>query len=128
MTTPPPARISGLLGGEQHVERLLDPRLVRLDDRDRQRGVDRGVVLDDLLGDVERDVDEHRAGRPDLATRNASRKIQGAVEASLICTAHLVTGVAIATMSTAWNDSLFSWVETACPVMQIIGIESACAV
>jgi hypothetical protein len=34
----------------------------------------------------------------------------------------------MSTMSTAWKASLCSWPRFACPVMQISGIESACAV
>lgn len=67
-------------------------------------------------------------GRPERAIRNASRKIHGSCAASLTCTAHLVTGLAISTMSTAWNASVCSLSDAACPVMQMIGIESACAV
>ena len=48
--------------------------------------------------------------------------------ASLIWTAHLVTGLAISTMSTAWKPSLSSRSVRCWPVMQIIGIESAIAV
>jgi len=39
--------------------------------------------------------------RPERAIRNASRKIHGNCAGSRTCTAHFVTGVAIATMSTA---------------------------
>jgi hypothetical protein len=46
----------------------------------------------------------------------------------LSCTAHFVTGFAISTMSTAWNASWCSLDRSACPVMQIIGMESASAV
>lgn len=60
--------------------------------------------------------------------RNASRKAQGICAGSLICTAHLVTGLVISTMSTAWNASWCSFGETACPVRHTIGMESACAV
>lgn len=41
---------------------------------------------------------------------------------------HLVTGLAIATMSTAWNASWCSFVLAAWPVTHTIGIESAWAV
>jgi hypothetical protein len=67
-------------------------------------------------------------GRPDRAIRNASRNTHGAWAASLSCTAHFVTGLAISTMSTAWNASWCSFARGACPVMQIIGMESASAV
>ncbi len=67
-------------------------------------------------------------GRPDRATRKASRNTQAACAGSLSCTAHLVTGLAISTMSTAWNDSWWSLPFCAWPVMQIIGMESAIAV
>ena len=40
-------------------------------------------------------------------------------------TAHLVTGAAIAAMSTAWKSSLVSRARGAWPVMQRIGTESA---
>jgi hypothetical protein len=67
-------------------------------------------------------------GRPDRAILNASLNSHGACAGSLSCTAHLVTGLAISTMSTAWNASWCSLEVTACPVTQIIGIESASAV
>ncbi len=60
--------------------------------------------------------------------RNASRNTHAACPGSLSCTAHFVTGLAISTMSTAWNDSWCSLLRGACPVMQMIGIESAIAV
>ena len=40
-------------------------------------------------------------------------------------TAHLVTGLAIAEMSTAWKSSLFNRARGAWPVTQRIGMESA---
>ena len=67
-------------------------------------------------------------GRPDRAMRKASRKIHGACSALCTWTAHFVTGLAISTMSTAWNASSCSFVDTAWPVMHRIGTESACAV
>jgi hypothetical protein len=50
------------LGGEQHVQRTLDPGHVRLHPEHRQRRVQGGVPLDLLLLDVQRQVDEHRPG------------------------------------------------------------------
>ena len=67
-------------------------------------------------------------GRPERATRNASRKTHGIWAVSLTCTDHLVTGLAISTMSTAWKASLWSTAVGAWPVMQMMGIESAIAV
>ena len=42
-------------------------------------------------------------------------------------TAHLVTGLAIDSISTAWKSSLYKRALGACPVMHKIGIESALA-
>ena len=67
-------------------------------------------------------------GRPSWAMRKAWRNTHGSCAVSLTCTAHLVTGLAISTMSTAWKASLCRTLVGAWPVMQIIGIESACAV
>jgi hypothetical protein len=67
-------------------------------------------------------------GRPSLAIRNACRNTHGICAVSFTCTAHLVTGLAISTMSTAWKASLCRTSVGAWPVMQIIGIESAIAV
>ena len=67
-------------------------------------------------------------GRPSRAIRNASRNAHGSCAVSFTCTAHLQTGRAISTMSTAWNASRCSTSVFAWPVMQIIGIESASAV
>ena len=67
-------------------------------------------------------------GRPSCAMRNACRKTHGSCAVSLTWIAHFVTGLAISTMSTAWKASLCSTSVGACPVMQIIGIESAWAV
>ncbi len=67
-------------------------------------------------------------GRPDLAILKASLNTQGAWAGSFSWTAHLVTGLAISTMSTAWNASWWSLSRAACPVMQIMGMESARAV
>ncbi|GAA2772759.1 hypothetical protein GCM10020219_048520 [Nonomuraea dietziae] len=67
-------------------------------------------------------------GRPDLAILNASRNTHGAWAGSLSWTAHLVTGLAISTMSTAWKASWCSLSVAAWPVTQIMGMESASAV
>jgi hypothetical protein len=64
-------------------------------------------------------------GLPSWAMRKASLKVHTSWAGSLTCTAHLVTGLAISTMSTAWKASLWSRFVGACPVMQIWGIESA---
>jgi hypothetical protein len=64
-------------------------------------------------------------GRPSCAIRYAWRNTHGSCAVSLTCTAHFVTGLAISTMSTAWKASLWRTSVGACPVMQIIGIESA---
>ncbi len=52
----------------------------------------------------------------------------GSRAGSRTVTAHLVTGLAIVSMSTAWKSSLWSLARGAWPVMQRIGIESAWAV
>ena len=67
-------------------------------------------------------------GRPERAIRNASRNTHAAWAGSVSCTAHFVTGLAISTMSTAWNASWCSSARSACTVMQMIGMESASAV
>jgi len=53
--------------------------------------------------------------------------VPGTCAGSRTVTAHLVTGFAIDSMSTAWKSSLCSRARGAWPVMARIGIESACA-
>lgn len=52
---------------------------------------------------------------------------RGTSAGSRTVTAHLVTGLAMLSMSTAWKSSLYRRARGACPVMQRIGIESALA-
>src|SRR5205807_7071693 len=56
------------------------------------------------------------------------RNTHGTWAVSFTCTDHLVTGLAISAMSTAWNASLWSRWVGAWPVMQMMGMESAHAV
>ncbi|MCY1229928.1 hypothetical protein D9M72_423190 [compost metagenome] len=49
----------------------------------------------------------------------------GTSAGSRTVTAHLVTGLAIDSMSTAWKSSLYRRARGAWPVMQRMGIESA---
>ena len=52
---------------------------------------------------------------------------RGTSAGSRTVTDHLVTGLEMASMSTAWKSSLYSRGRGACPVMHRIGIESAWA-
>ena len=66
-------------------------------------------------------------GRLERIRWNACWNTCGTSAGSRTVTAHLVTGRAIDSMSTAWKSSLYSRARGACPVMQRMGIESACA-
>ena len=61
-------------------------------------------------------------------TWNAWLNTIGTRAGSRTVTAHLVTGLAMASMSTAWKSSLWSFARGAWPVMHRIGTESASAV
>ena len=60
-------------------------------------------------------------------TWNACESTRGTSAGSRTVTAHLVTGLAIDSMSTAWKSSLCRRARGACPVMHRIGMESAMA-
>ena len=64
-------------------------------------------------------------GRPERMRWKACCSARGTRAGSCTVTAHLVTGLAMDSMSTAWKSSLFSLARGAWPVMQRIGIESA---
>ena len=64
-------------------------------------------------------------GRPERIRWNAFCSAIGTWYGSMTVTAHLVTGAAIAAMSTAWKSSLVSRARGAWPVMHRIGMESA---
>ena len=66
-------------------------------------------------------------GRPSRMSWNARRNTQGTWAPSITQTDHLVTGLAIAAMSTAWKSSLCSLARGAWPVMQRMGMLSAIA-
>jgi len=63
-------------------------------------------------------------GRPERIRWKACWKARGTWAGSSTVIAILVTGVAIAAMSTAWKSSLCSRAVGAWPVMQRIGMES----
>ncbi len=52
---------------------------------------------------------------------------RGTSAGSRTVTAHLVTGLAMLSMSTAWKSSLYSRARGAWPVTQRMGMLSACA-
>ncbi len=64
-------------------------------------------------------------GRPERITWKACWNTRGTSAGSSTVTAHLVTGLAMDSMSTAWKSSLCRRARGACPVMQRIGMESA---
>ncbi len=64
-------------------------------------------------------------GRPSRIRWKAFWKVPGTWAGSITVTASLVSGRAIAAMSTAWKSSLCSLATGAWPVMHRIGIESA---
>ena len=64
-------------------------------------------------------------GRPERIRWNACWNAPGTWAGSSTVMASLVTGLAIAAMSTAWKSSLCSRATGAWPVMHRIGIESA---
>ena len=66
-------------------------------------------------------------GRPERIRWKACWKARGTCAGSSTVIAHLVTGLAMAVMSTAWKSSLCRRARGAWPVMHRIGIESACA-
>jgi len=66
-------------------------------------------------------------GRDERIRWNAFWNTRGTRAGSRTVTAHLVTGLAMDSMSTAWKSSLYSLSRGACPVMQRIGMLSAWA-
>jgi len=66
-------------------------------------------------------------GRPERMIWKAWRNTHGIWAASMTVTDHLVTGLVMAAMSTAWKYSRCSSARGAWPVMQRIGMLSACA-
>jgi len=64
-------------------------------------------------------------GRPERIRWKACWNTCGTSAGSRTVTAHLVTGLAIDSMSTAWKSSLYSRARGAWPVMHRMGIESA---
>src|SRR5574337_1838051 len=66
-------------------------------------------------------------GRPERIRWKACWKARGTRAGSSTGAAHLVPGLAMLAMSTAWKSSLCSLARGACPVMHRIGIESAAA-
>jgi hypothetical protein len=66
-------------------------------------------------------------GRPERISWKACAKAPGTWAGSSTVMAILVSGFAIAVMSTAWKSSLCSLATGAWPVMHRMGIESALA-
>ena len=66
-------------------------------------------------------------GRPERIRWKACWKARGTCPGSRTVTAHLVTGLAMVSMSTAWKSSLCSLARGAWPVTQRIGMLSAWA-
>ncbi len=66
-------------------------------------------------------------GRPERIRWKACWNARGTCAGSSTVVAHLVTGLTMAVMSTAWKSSLCNRARGAWPVMHRIGIESACA-
>src|SRR5215216_2111244 len=66
-------------------------------------------------------------GRPERIRWNACWNAPGTCAGSSTVVASLVTGLAMAAMSTAWKSSLCSRAVGACPVMHRIRMESAAA-
>ena len=66
-------------------------------------------------------------GRPERIRWKACWNTRGTCAGSRTVTAHLVTGLAMDSMSTAWKSSLYRRARGAWPVMHRMGIESAWA-
>ena len=66
-----------LFGGEEHLDRSAHPADIRPGSVDRQRAVDRRIVVDFAALDVERQVDQNRAGAPLLADPKGVAKDPG---------------------------------------------------
>ena len=64
-------------------------------------------------------------GRPERIRWKACWKARGTCAGSRTVTAHLVTGLAMLSMSTAWKSSLCSRARGAWPVMHRMGMLSA---